>query len=236
MSVGLKARLPLQQNLQECLRSPPAFPGAPGRSAAPPAPAAPHWSLGLSLAPGLTHLALYRLFAVAGLKKRKCGATKKNSQTWGISRAWRRVGPLGKGHVIMKEGRISTQDDAAQQEHKKHPQQQPCHPDGPTWRARREGMWVSTEPLPASKRLLSKPPPCWSQAPLSPSHQGNQLSKARRRESLGGGGVRTGPGSHPDLCVCPLWALVPWERQLPGVASGSWGPGTPWLPEGGRRL
>lgn len=168
---------------------------------------------------------------------RKCGATK-NPQTWGI-RAWRRLGPLGKCHAITgKEGvgEISTQDDATQQQHKKHSQQQQCHPDGPTWTAREEDMCVSTEPLSSSKRLLSKPPPCWSQAPLSLSHQGNQLSKARRRESLGGGGVRTGPGSHPDLCFCPLWALVPWGRQLPGAAWGSWSPGAPPLPEGGRWL
>lgn len=168
---------------------------------------------------------------------RKYGATKKIpdlGDRQSLEKGW----TFGEGSCVHKGGvgDISTQDDATQQQHKKHPQQQQCHPDGPTWRARKEGTRVSSEPLPSSKRLLSKPPPCWSQAPLSPSHQGNQLSKARRRESLGGGGVRTGPRSHPDLCFCPLWALVPWGRQLPGVAWGSWEPGAPWLPEGGRWL
>lgn len=135
-----------------------------------------------------------------------------------LEKAWN----FGEGLCYYKGGvgEISTQDDATQQQHKKHSQQQQCHPDGPTWTAREEGMWVSTEPLSSSKRLLSKPPPCWSQAPLSPSHQGNQLSKARRRESLGGGGVRTGPGSYPDLSFSP--------PPSPPVGSSTLGKATTW--------
>lgn len=160
---------------------------------------------------------------------RKC---KRKSQTWGLSRARRRFGPLGKCHAITREGweRSVPKMMILNSSTRNTPSSSCAIQMGPPGQqgktARHTG--VSTEPLPSSKRLLSKPPPCWSQAPLSPSHQGNQLSKARRRESLGGGGVRTGPGSHPDLCFCSpvgtsnLGKAITWgSLRLLGAGSPS---------------
>lgn len=54
-------------------------------------------------------------------------------------------------------GEISTQDNATHQQCEEHPQQQQCHPDGPTWTARGEDTWVSTEPLPSAFQTTPMP-------------------------------------------------------------------------------
>jgi hypothetical protein len=226
LSVGLRAsaraRLPPQQNLQECHRSPPSShrwstwekrssassgssslqsPPEPGSGSDPPctlqAFRCSRAEVEKSLRVGRVHWtetdkgAMWEEGILQGnveLQK-KMGDQQSLEEASTFGEVPCSHGGGGGGERAGGMGEISTQDDATQQQHEKHSQEQQCHPDGPTWTAREEGVWVSTEPLPSSKRLLSKPPPCWSQAPLSPSHQGNQLPKAKRRESLGGGGV-----------------------------------------------
>lgn len=135
----------------------------------------------------------------------------QRSQNQGFNRAWRRLGALGKRGV----GEISTQDDAAHQQRKEHPQQQQCHPDGPTWTAREEDMWVSTEPLSSAFQTT----PMLVTSPLISQSPGQPTSQGQEEGISGWGWAENCPGSLLVLTYapCSLWALVPWGRQLPEV-------------------
>lgn len=96
-------------------------------------------------------------------------------------------------------GEVSTQDDATHQQREEHPQQQECHPDRPTWTAREEDTWVSTEPLPSAFQTTAVrvTSPLISQSPGQPTSQGQEEG------IFGWGWAENCPGSLLVLTYAP---------------------------------
>lgn len=104
-------------------------------------------------------------------------------------------------------GQVCTQDDARQQQQ----QQRQHRKDHPQGLACTEAE-TQSGPLPSCPEVSTHP------APLSPSHQGNQLLKVRRGESSGPRAGEASPSLAPSLA--PALQVATWPRAG-GVGASS---------------